>query len=175
MTILIRPSLPGDVPAITAIYAEHVRYGSASFEEIPPEVDEMARRRDVILARGLPHIVAEDTGEVVGYAYASPYRPRSAYRYTVEDSIYVKSGKTGRGIGRLLMERLLSDCTAWGARQMFSVIGDSANVGSIGLHTAMGFEMIGTMRSVGLKFGRWLDCVLMQKALGDGGNSIPSS
>lgn len=174
MPPIIRPSLPADVPAIAAIYSHHVLNGTASFEEKAPDAAEMARRRDAILSHGLPYIVAEIDGAVVGYAYAGLYRTRSAYRFTLEDSIYVQAGLTGRGIGRALMERLLADCTALGARQMIAVVGDSGNAGSLGLHAAMGFEPIGTMRSVGLKFGRWLDCVLMQKTLGPGDTNVPA-
>jgi L-amino acid N-acyltransferase YncA len=175
MTLTIRPSQPDDVPAIAAIYAHHVLNGTASFEEIAPDAAEMARRRESVLERGLPYLVAEDGGEILGYAYAGPYRLRTAYRYTLEDSVYVKAGLGRRGVGRALMEHLLADCTAWGARQMFAVIGDSGNAGSIGLHAALGFEPVGTMRSVGLKFGRWLDCVLMQKPLGEGDRTIPAA
>ncbi len=170
----VRTSTEADLPAIAAIYAHHVLTGLASFEEVPPEADEMARRRDDILASGLPFLVAEDGDRVLGYAYAGPYRPRPAYRLTLEDSIYVDRAATGRGLGGLLLGRLIEDCTALGYRQMLAVIGDSGNTASIRLHARAGFEMTGTFRSVGFKFGRWVDSVLMQRPLGAGDRTRPA-
>ena len=171
----IRPSLPADLPAIRDIYAHHVLHGLASFEEVPPDLAEIARRRDDALARGLPHLVAEADGPVVGYAYAGPYRPRPAYRYTVEDSVYVAPDRIGRGTGRALLARLIELCEAAGYRQMVAVIGDSANAPSIGLHAALGFNRVALLPSVGFKFGRWVDIMIMQRPLGPGDTSLPNS
>jgi len=170
----LRPSTDGDVPAIAAIYAHHVRTGLASFEIVPPNEEEIARRRTEVLKRGLPFLVADLVGTVVGYAYASPYRLRPAYRSTLEDSIYIHPDHTRKGIGRLLLEALIADCEAKGYRQMIAIIGDSANAPSIGLHRAFGFEHAGTLRSVGFKFGRWMDTVLMQRPLGAAADTTPS-
>jgi phosphinothricin acetyltransferase len=170
---VVRASGEADLPAIQAIYAHHVLHGLASFEEVPPDHAEMARRREAILARGLPHLVAEAGGAVLGYAYAGPYRTRSAYRFTVEDSVYVAAEATGRGLGSLLLAALVRDCEAWGARQMLAVIGDSGNQGSIRLHARAGFRMAGTLAAVGFKHGRWVDCVLMQRPLGPGERTAP--
>lgn len=167
--MIIRPSTIADLAAAQAIYAHHVRTGTASFELEPPSLDEMGRRRAALVDKGLPWLVAED-GEcgVVGYAYAGPYRTRPAYDWTLEDSIYVHPDHPGRGIGKALLTRLLADSTALGYRQMIAVIGDSANAGSIGLHRACGFIDAGVLKSVGWKFGRWIDSVLMQRPLGPG-------
>ena len=173
MPILVRCSRDDDLPAIAAIYAHHVRHGLASFEEEPPSVDELGRRREDILVAGFPYLVAETDAGVAGYAYASLYRTRSAYRFTLEDSVYVAHDATGRGIGRALLGALLPACEATGARQMIAVIGDSANHASIGLHAAFGFTHVGVLRSVGFKFGRWVDSVLMQRALGAGDSVVP--
>lgn len=173
MTLRVRASRDGDLPAIAAIYAHHVRHGLASFEEEPPSVDELALRRRDVLAAGFPYLVAEVGDGVAGYAYASLYRTRSAYRFTLEDSVYVAHDATGRGIGRALLGALLPACEATGARQMIAVIGDSANHASIGLHAAFGFTEVGVLRAVGFKFGRWVDSVLMQRALGAGDTLIP--
>lgn len=170
---LLRPSQPADVQAITAIYAHHVREGAGSFELDPPGAEEMARRRLDVVSRGLPWLVAEQEGQVQGYAYAGVYRPRPAYRYTLEDSIYVAAEASGRGIGRLLLAELLARCEALGARQMVAVIGDSANAGSIRLHERLGFRHAGRLPSTGWKFGRWLDTVLMQRPLGHGDTTAP--
>jgi phosphinothricin acetyltransferase len=164
--LLVRPSRAVDLPAITAIYGWHTEHGSGTFESDPPALDEMMRRRNDILANGLPWLVAEQAGAVLGFAYAGPFRSRHAYRYSLEDSIYVSSHAHGRGIGRLLLAELIARCEATGARQMFAVIGDSANAGSIGLHRSLGFADVGTMRAAGWKFGRWLDVVILQRALG---------
>jgi phosphinothricin acetyltransferase len=169
----LRPARAADVPAIRAIYAHHVRHGLATFEEVAPDAAEMARRRDEIVARGLPYLVAEAEGSVLGYAYAGPYRTRSAYRFVVEDSIYLDPGATRRGIGRALLARLIAEAEAAGARQMLAVIGDSGNAASIGLHRALGFADVGTFRSVGFKLGRWVDTVMMQRPLGDGDRTLP--
>lgn len=172
--ITLRVGTPDDIGAIHTIYAHHVLHGLASFEEAPPDAAEMTRRQADVLGRGYPYIVATDgNGTILGYAYANLYRPRSAYRYTVEDSIYLAPDQGRRGIGRLLLDRLITDCTAVGARQMIAVIGDLGNHGSIGLHRACGFHMVGTLPATGLKFGRWVDSVLMQRALGEGETSIP--
>ncbi|MCU0984661.1 MAG: N-acetyltransferase family protein [Acetobacteraceae bacterium] len=171
----IRASADADLPAIAAIYRHHVTTGLASFEETPPDAEELARRRAAVLGSGLPWLVATDAGgAVLGYAYAGLYRPRSAYRYTVEDSIYVAPGQTGRGVGRALLAALIADTEAKGYRQMMAVIGDSANHASIGVHRACGFIEAGRLRGVGFKFGRWVDSVLMQRALGDGAMGVPA-
>lgn len=171
---VIRNSLDADIEAIQRIYAHHVLHGAASFEEEPPSVEEIARRRADVLARGLPYLVAEQDGTIVGYSYASPYRARSAYRYTLENSVYIRHDLAGRGLGQGLLAALIERCAADGWRQMIAVIGDSANVPSIRLHERMGFQPIGTLRSVGYKFGRWVDSVLMQRELGSGDADPPS-
>lgn len=173
MGVVLRPATVSDVPDITAIYAHHVLTGIATFEEVPPDPAEMARRHAAVTGRGLPYLVAEEEGRVLGYAYAGPYRERSAYRYTVEDSVYLDPAAQRRGIGRALVVRLIEDCTAWGARQMLAVIGDSGNAGSVGLHTSLGFREVGTQRAVGFKFGRWVDTVTMQRSLGAGDATTP--
>lgn len=169
----IRSATEADLPAITGIYEHAVRYGTATFELIPPDLGEMTRRYRALMEGGFPYLVADLDGAVTGYAYAGPYRPRPAYRFTVENSIYLKPAIHRRGIGLKMLQRLLTECTARGYRQMVAVIGDSANVGSIGVHTKCGFQMIGTHPNVGLKFGRWLDTVMMQLALGDGATTVP--
>jgi phosphinothricin acetyltransferase len=172
---LVRPSAEADLPAIAAIYRHHVTTGLASFEEQPPDLAELGRRREAVLAAGLPWLVAERAGGgLVGYAYAGLYRPRSAYRYTVEDSIYVAPGEAGRGIGRTLLSTLIDDATAKGYRQMVAVIGDSANAASIAVHRACGFQEAGRLEGVGFKFGRWVDSVLMQRPLGEGARGVPA-
>jgi L-amino acid N-acyltransferase YncA len=169
----IRPSIAADLPAITEIYDHAVRYGTATFELIPPDLTEMTRRFDALMEGGFPYLVAVLDGCVVGYAYAGAYRPRPAYRFTVENSVYLQPASYRRGIGRQLLQRLIAESEARGYRQMIAVIGDSANAGSIGVHTRCGFQMIGTHPNVGFKFNRWLDTVMMQLALGDGGNTLP--
>ena len=169
----IRPTTEADLPFVTGIYEHAVRYGTATFELIPPDLAEMTRRFKALTDGGFPYFVALLDGRVVGYAYAGPYRPRPAYRFTVENSVYLDPASHRHGIGLKLMQRLIDACEARGYRQMIAVIGDSANAGSIGLHTRCGFDMIGTHPNVGLKFGRWLDTVMMQLALGDGGNTLP--
>ncbi len=171
--LVIRPSTAADLPAITAVYAWNVEHGTGTFELETPDDAEMARRRDDVLAKGLPWLVAERDGRVLGYAYANHFRPRRAYRFCLEDSIYLADDARGQGVGRLLLAELLARCEAAGARQVLAVIGDSANAGSIGVHRALGFEHTGVLRSAGWKFGRWLDVVLMQKSLGLGDGTEP--
>ena len=171
--LLIRPSRDDDVGAIAAIYGYHVVHGVASFEEIPPPVEEIARRRREIVERGLPYLVAEREGRVVGYCYAGLFRPRSGYRFTLEDSIYVDPAEVGRGIGRALLETLLTGATELGFRQMAAVIGGRETIASIRLHEALGFTHTGVLEAVGFKFGRWIDIVLMQRALGPGATTMP--
>jgi len=171
---VIRPSTPDDLAAITAIYGWNVNNGTGTFEIDAPDLAEMTRRRTDVTAKGLPWLVAERDGQVLGYAYANPFRPRPAYRFYLEDSVYLAPEAQGQGIGRLLLAELIARCEALGARQMVAVIGDSNNAGSIGLHRAMGFEPVGTMRSAGWKFDRWLDVVLMQRTLGQGDGNAPS-
>lgn len=170
----IRPASAADLPAITGIYEHAVRYGTATFELAAPDLAEMTRRFNALMAGGYPYFVAELDDCVVGYAYAGPYRPRPAYRFTVENSIYLDPAIHRRGIGLLLLQRLILECEVRGFRQMIAVIGDSANAGSIGVHAKTGFKLIGTHPNVGLKFGRWLDTVMMQRSLGEGSASMPS-
>jgi L-amino acid N-acyltransferase YncA len=170
---IIRPSRDDDVAAIAAIYGHHVLHGVASFEEVPPAVEEIARRRAELVGRGLPYLVAEREEKIVGYCYAGPFRPRASYRFTLEDSIYIDAAETGRGIGRALLQPLLARCTELGYRQMVAVIGGSETTASIRLHEALGFTHVGVLASVGFKFGRWIDSVLMQRALGPGATSLP--
>jgi L-amino acid N-acyltransferase YncA len=171
----IRPAAAADLPTITEIYEHAVRFGTATFELTPPDLSEMTRRFDALAAGDFPYFVAVLDGRVVGYAYAGAYRPRPAYRFTVENSIYLQPAIQGRGIGQKLLQRLIAECEARGFRQMIAVIGDSANAGSIGVHSRCGFQMIGTHPDVGFKFGRWLDTVMMQLALGEGGRTIPAT
>ena len=171
--LLIRPSVDTDLPDITSIYAHHVLTGTGTFELDPPDRAEMTRRRADVLAKGLPYLVAEQGGRLAGYAYANPFRPRPAYRFCLEDSIYLAPDATGRGIGTLLLAELLARCEALGARQMLAVIGDAANLGSIGLHRRLGFEHTGLLKASGWKFERWLDGGLMQRALGVGDGTPP--
>jgi L-amino acid N-acyltransferase YncA len=169
----IRPTIAADLPFITEIYEHAVRYGTATFELIPPDLAEMTRRFDALIDGGFPYFAASLEGQVVGYAYAGAYRPRPAYRFTVENSVYLQPAIHRRGIGLQLLQRLIAECEARGYRQMIAVIGDSANAGSIGVHAKCGFQMIGTHPNVGFKFGRWLDTVMMQRALGDGAATLP--
>jgi phosphinothricin acetyltransferase len=170
----IRPAAAADLPAITEIYEHAVRYGTATFELIPPDLAEMTRRFGVLSDGGFPYLVAALEGRVVGYAYAGAYRPRPAYRFTVENSVYLQPAIHRRGIGMQLLQRLIAESEARGYRQMIAVIGDSANAGSIGVHAKCGFQMIGTHPDVGFKFGRWLDTVMMQRAVGDGAETLPA-
>jgi len=167
-SLLVRPSTPADLGAIRDIYALAVTQGTGTFELDAPDRDEMARRRDDVLAKGLPWLVAEQDGQVLGYAYANHFRPRPAYRFSVEDSIYLHPEAQGRGLGRVLLAELVARCHSAGARQMLAVIGDSTNRASVGVHQALGFERCGLLQAVGWKFGRWLDVVLMQRSLGAG-------
>ena len=171
--VSLRPATPADIPAICRIYAHAVRHGTASFEIEPPDEIEMARRQKVLLDGGYPYLIAEAEGALLGYAYAGAYRARPAYRFSVEDSIYLDPQRHSRGIGRLLLDALIAESERRGFRQMIAVIGDSAQTPSIALHRAAGFEMIGTIRNVGFKHGRWLDSVLMQRALGVGASTAP--
>jgi L-amino acid N-acyltransferase YncA len=166
--VMVRDSVDADLPAIQAIYRHHVEHGTGSFELEPPDLAEMTRRRADVLHNGFPYLVAQVDGQVLGYAYANYFRTRPAYRFTVEDSIYIDKDAVGRGIGRALLRELLARCEARGCRQMLAVIGDSANVASIGLHAACGFRFAGVMRASGWKFERWLDTVFMQRDLGPG-------
>ncbi len=170
----VRDAAAADMPAIQAIYAHHVLHGLATFEEVPPSVDDMVARRAAVLNAGLPYLAAWIDERVVGYAYATAYRPRPAYRHTIEDSVYVAQGSSGRGIGSALLRALIERCERGPWRQMLAVIGNSGNTGSIALHRSLGFEPIGTLHAVGFKLGRWVDTVLMQRALGDGDRSAPS-
>jgi len=157
----VRDAMEADLPAIHRIYGYHVLHGAASFEEEPPSVEELARRRRDVVARGLPYLVAEREGRVIGYCYAGPYRPRAAYRYTVENSVYIDKDWHGRGIGAALLAELLTRCAANGCRRVIAVIGDNS-AASVALHRRMGFRMIGVIEGVGFKFGRWVDTTLMQ-------------
>lgn len=171
--IIIRPAAAADIPAITRIYAHAVIHGTASFELEPPDEAEMARRRQKLLSRKFPYLVAELGHAVVGYAYAGPYRDRRAYDWCVEDSIYVAAEFRRKGVGRRLLMELVTASEVRGFRQMLGIIGDSANEASVALHAAAGFRLIGTYRSIGWKHGRWLDTVLMQRALGSGDGAPP--
>ncbi len=192
--ITVRPARLEDLPRVQEIYAHHVRNGLASFEETPPDLAEMTRRFEATAARNLPYLTAEagprqGVGpeilgpeilgpeilgpEILGYAYAGPYRPRPAYRFSVENSVYVAPGLEGRGVGRVLLEELIARCTALGLRQMIAVVGDSGHLPSIAFHESLGFTRIGVLRAVGFKFGRWVDSVILQLALGDGDETLP--
>lgn len=165
--MLVRDAREEDMAEVAAIYAHHVLHGTASFEEEPPSLDEMQRRRADVLARGLPYLVAEIGGRVAGYSYATPYRARSAYRFTIENSVYVDHARPRSGIGRALLTELIARCERGEWRQMIAVIGGSGHAASIGLHASLGFRHVGTLDAVGFKFARWLDIVLMQRALGE--------
>jgi phosphinothricin acetyltransferase len=173
--LLIRPSTEADLGAITAIYSDAVLHGTGTFELEPPDLAEMTRRRSDVLSKGLPWLVAERAGQVLGYAYANHFRPRRAYRFCLEDSIYLHRDARGHGVGKLLLTELLTRCEAQGARQMLAVIGDAANAGSIGVHAALGFDHTGVLKASGWKFGRWLDVILMQKPLGLGDGADPKA
>jgi phosphinothricin acetyltransferase len=165
---LIRPSTDTDLAATTAIYTHHVLHGTGTLEIDPPTLDDMTARRADVLSKGLPYLVAEEQGRVLGFAYCNWFKPRPAYRFSAEDSIYLAPEATGRGLGRQLLTALAEAAEAQGVRKLIAVIGDSANAGSIGVHRALGFAHVGTIRSCGWKFERWLDIVLMEKALGSG-------
>lgn len=172
---LLRDAGPDDLTAVRDIYAHHVATGLATFELTPPDRAEMARRYRQLRDAGLPYLVAELEGQICGFAYAGPYRPRPAYRYAVENSVYVAPDAQRRGAGRALLAALIDRCTELGYRQMVAVIGDSANLSSIRLHEALGFEVTGRLPSIGFKFGRWVDCVILQRPLGAGDTSLPAS
>jgi len=171
--LLIRSSHDGDLPAITAIYAHHVLHGTGTFETEPPTEADMAARRADVLGKGLPYLVAEQDGQVLGFAYCNWFKPRPAYRFSAEDSIYIADAARGKGLGRQLLDALCTAAEAAGVRKLLAVIGDSANAGSVGVHQAAGFTHIGVMRSVGWKFGAWRDVVLMEKPLGAGDTTAP--
>jgi L-amino acid N-acyltransferase YncA len=171
--VQLRPATPDDIGEIQAIYAHHVLHGLASFEEEPPSAAELLRRYEDVTRRGLPYLVADLAGVIAGYGYCALYRLRSAYRYTLEDSVYVRAGCEGRGVGGRLLAELIRRCEAGGYRQLVAVIGDSANAASIGLHASQGFLHVGTLRSAGFKFGRWVDSVIMQRPLGAGDAAPP--
>jgi phosphinothricin acetyltransferase len=173
--LFVRDSVVADIAAVERIYAEYVLTGLASFEIEPPSVDELLFRRATILGHGLPYLVAELDGRIVGYSYAAPYRSRPAYRFTIEDSVYVAAGFGGRGIGRALLAALIDRCETGPWRQMIAVIGDSGNAASIGLHSRLGFRHVGTLTAAGFKFGRWVDSVLMQRPLGAGDQTLPDA
>jgi L-amino acid N-acyltransferase YncA len=173
MALLIRPAEHDDIATITGIYADAVRYGTASFEIDPPDEKEMRRRYDVLCAGGYPFLIADAEGTIAGYAYAGPYRARPAYRWSIEDSVYIARSSQRQGIGRALLRSLIADAQSLGFRQMIAVIGDSTNVSSVELHRAAGFCTVGIFANVGFKFGRWLDTVVMQRPLGDGAASLP--
>ena len=172
--LLIRPSTDADLASITQIYAHHVKHGTGSFELEAPDLAEMNRRRTDVLAKGLPFLVATRGAEVLGFAYAGNFRPRHAFRFMAEDTVYIHAEHVGQGLGRALLTELMRHCEALGIRQMLAVIGDSANAGSIGLHRSLGFAHTGILKSSGWKHDRWLDTVFMQKALG-AGDSSPAS
>jgi len=171
--LIVRASAEADVARCAEIYGHHVLHGTASFEVDPPDLAEMKKRRATVLDLGLPYLVAERDGLVMGYAYAGNWRPRPAYKFSVEDSIYIAHDAVGQGVGKALLPALIDRCTAAGKRQMVAVIGDSAQTPSIRLHASCGFEMTGTLKSIGFKFGRWLDSVLMQRPLGVGDTEPP--
>lgn len=171
--MVLRDAAPGDIAAIREIYAHHVLHGLASFEETPPSAEEMRSRHASVCAAGLPWLVAVEGGEVLGYGYCTLYRTRSAYRFSLEDSVYVRQGVHRKGIGRALLAELIRRCEALGYRQLIAVIGDSAHAPSIGVHAAAGFVRVGTIRSVGFKFGRWVDTVIMQRPLAAGDGTPP--
>jgi phosphinothricin acetyltransferase len=171
--VQVRAALPEDIPAIHAIYSHHVLKGLASFEEEPPSAAELRRRYEEMSAKNLPYLVADFGGAVAGYGYCALYRARSAYRYALEDSVYVRPDAQGRGVGAALLAELIRQCEALGYRQLIAVIGDSAHAASIGLHASQGFLRVGTLRSVGFKFGRWVDSIIMQRALGAGDATKP--
>ncbi|MBK8073566.1 MAG: N-acetyltransferase [Ramlibacter sp.] len=171
----IRPSRDDDLPAITAVYAHHVLHGTGTFETTPPGETDMAARRADVLSKGLPWLVAEEDGQVLGFAYCNWFKPRPAYRFSAEDSIYLAPQAHGRGLGRELLTALAAQAEARGVRKLIAVIGDSANAGSVGVHRSCGFTPVGVLRSCGWKFGRWLDVVLMEKVLGAGDSTSPEA
>jgi L-amino acid N-acyltransferase YncA len=175
MSLAVRDATGADAPAIAAIYAHHVRTGLASFETEPPDDAEMRARIEAVRAKGFPYLACEIGGRLAGFAYASLYRARPAYRYALEDSVYVHPEAAGQGAGRALLSALVERCEAIGCRQLVAVIGDSGNEASIGLHSALGFEKVGILRSIGYKHGRWVDSVLMQRRIGAGDSTPPEN
>ena len=171
---LIRPSSDADLPAITAIYAHHVLHGTGSFETEPPSVADMMARRADVLSKGLPYLVVEQDGKIAGFAYGNWFKPRPAYRYSVEDSIYMAPDLQGKGLGRALLAELMARFEAVGIRKVMAIVGDSANTGSVGIHLALGFTQVGIVDSCGWKFGAWRDIVIMQKTLGLGNTQPPN-
>jgi L-amino acid N-acyltransferase YncA len=171
--VIVRDYRDDDLEPMRALYAHHVRHGFGTFEETPPEVDEFSGRAAAVKALGLPWLAAEVNGRIVGYGYAAPYRPRSAYRFTVEDSVYVAPDRMGQGVGRALLAGVVERCESAGLRLMYAFIGDSGNEASIGLHRSLGFEVSGVLRPAGFKHGRWVDVVVMQRHLGEGDGSPP--
>jgi len=169
----IRPATEADLPEIQSIYAHHVLHGTGTFDEVPPSIEEMTDKFRHVLEDGGVWIVAADETGILGYGYYTQFRDRSAYRFCVEDSIYVRENVRGQGVGKALVAQMIDDATARGLRQMVAVIGDSDNVGSIGVHSSLGFQRVGLLRSAGVKFGRWLDVVYMQRALGRGDANMP--
>jgi phosphinothricin acetyltransferase len=170
----IRPSRDPDVAAITAIYSHHVLHGTGTFETTPPSESEMAARRQDVLAKGLPYLVIEEGGRVLGYAYCQWFKPRPAYRFSAEDSIYMHPDAAGKGLGKVLLAELMKEAEAVGVRKLIAVIGDSANTASVGVHKALGFAPVGTIKDCGWKFDRWLDIVIMDKAIGEGATTRPA-
>ncbi len=170
---LIRPSRDEDIPAITGIYTHHVLHGTGTFETEPPGVADMTARRADVLSKGLPYLVAEQDGKIVGFAYGNWFKPRPAYRFSVEDSIYLAPDLHRKGLGRALLAELLARCEAVGIRKVMAIIGDSANAGSVGVHRALGFTQVGTIASCGWKFGAWRDIVIMEKTIGAGDTQPP--
>ena len=171
----VRPATESDAAAVAAIYGHHVLHGFGTFEEVPPGAEEIAGRIAAVQGRGLPYLVAEEAGAVIGFAYAAPFRPRAAYRYTVEDSVYIAPEAIGKGVGKALVAEVIRLCEGLGMRQMMAVIGDTGNAGSIGLHRSLGFEEAGVGRSLGYKHGRWVDIVWMQRALNAGDTATPNA
>lgn len=172
---LIRPSTEQDLPAITRIYGHHVLHGTGTFETTPPSLEDMTARRADVLSKGLPWLVVEEAGQLLGFAYGNWFKPRPAYRFSVEDSIYLAPEAAGKGLGRALLAELLITLERSGIRKVMAVIGDSDNAGSIGVHKALGFEQVGVVRACGWKFGRWLDIVMMQRAIGEGDRTPPET
>lgn len=170
----IRPSHPSDMAAITAIYKHHVLHGTGTFEIDPPSLEDMTARREDVLSKGLPYLVLENEGQVVGFAYCNWFKPRPAYRFSAEDSIYLAADTAGKGWGRMLLAELCQAAEKVGIRKLIAVIGDSGNAGSIGVHTSVGFKHVGTVSGCGWKFERWLDIVMMEKALGLGQTQAPA-
>jgi phosphinothricin acetyltransferase len=172
--VIVRSASLDDAEGVAAIYGHHVLHSLGTFEETPPSVTEMSGRMEAVLSRGLPYLVAEDAGRILGFAYAGPFRPRAAYRYTAEDSVYIAPDQMGRGVGKALLGQVIAACEAMGLRQLLAVIGDSGNAGSIALHRSLGFQDSGIGRAVGFKHGRWLDIVTLQRPLNDGAASLPT-